>query len=111
MFLEEGPQYIASTFVNSRGEIIDHRDDGDDNIYLVDDVGDWDGSKNNMFIVGKERDGVDYNVGDEITIGDLCPNGLKILAAFNGLEANYDFMTREWDIFFLITDVALMISG
>ncbi|WP_264530317.1 DUF6443 domain-containing protein [Flavobacterium sp. N502540] len=58
----ESSNYLASTVVNRRGEIIDYKDDGDDNIYL---------NKRGGEIVGKERLGVKYEVGNKIVQADL----------------------------------------
>lgn len=54
--------YLASTVVNNRGEVIDHVDDGDPNIYLNERGG---------LIVGTEREGVDYVPGSTIEQADL----------------------------------------
>ena len=48
---------LMSTVVNDDGEVIDHRDDGDPNIYL---------NSRSGAIVGQEEEGVEYNVGDKI---------------------------------------------
>ncbi len=58
--------YIESTVVNEKGEIIDHKDDGDDNIYLNKR------DKNN--IIGKEKEGRDYKKGEFLFSDDLNPN-------------------------------------
>jgi RHS repeat-associated protein len=58
----ESPNYLASTVVNKRGEIIDYKNDGDTNIYL---------DKRGGEIVGKERAGVKYEVGNKIVQEDL----------------------------------------
>ena len=58
----DGPQYIASTVVDNRGKIIDHKDDGDDNIYL---------NKRGGIVVGKERKGVEYTPGKTVRRADL----------------------------------------
>ncbi len=58
--------YIESTVVNENGEIIDHKDDGDDNIYLNKR------DKNN--IIGKEKEGRDYKKGGFLFSDDLNPN-------------------------------------
>lgn len=43
---------ITSTFIDPDGNIIDVRDDGDRNIYLVHDPDNWDGSKDGLTTVG-----------------------------------------------------------
>jgi len=59
------PHHIASTVVDANGKIIDHKDDGDPNIYL---------NRRGGTIVGTEREGVNYNTGDVISQGDLNEN-------------------------------------
>ena len=60
--INDGPKYIASTVVDKRGKIIDHKDDGDDNIYL---------NKRGGIVVGKERKGVEYTPGKTVRRADL----------------------------------------
>jgi RHS repeat-associated protein len=57
------PEGIASTFVNDKGKVIEHRDDGDDNVYLVND--DWKigGSKDGLPGLGKESKDETYVPG------------------------------------------------
>ncbi|EJL59876.1 RHS repeat domain-containing protein, partial [Flavobacterium sp. CF136] len=62
---DKGPHYFTSTVVNSQGKIIDHKDDGDDNIYL---------NKRGGEIVGKERVGVKYVKDKKIVQDDLTGN-------------------------------------
>ncbi len=59
----EGANHIASTFVDGSGRVVEHRDDGDNNVYLVDD--DWKkgSSKDELIILGKEKAGVNYMPG------------------------------------------------
>ncbi|PKP40341.1 MAG: hypothetical protein CVT96_09220, partial [Bacteroidetes bacterium HGW-Bacteroidetes-13] len=52
---------ITSTVVNNSGVIIDHKDDGDDNIYLNERSG------NN--IIGTEQQGRTYEVGSYLRVG------------------------------------------
>jgi RHS repeat-associated protein len=61
----EGTNYFASTVVNKKGEIIDYKPDGDNNIYL---------DKRGGKVVGKEREGVTYEVGKRISQDDLNKN-------------------------------------
>ena len=51
------PSGLFSTVVNEEGEVTDHKDDGDTNIYLNSRTGP---------VIGQEEEGVDYNVGDKI---------------------------------------------
>ncbi|QSS96317.1 RHS repeat-associated core domain-containing protein [Psychroflexus sp. ALD_RP9] len=46
------PEELASTFIDENGNILDVRDDGDRNIYLVHDPENWDGTKNNLVSIG-----------------------------------------------------------
>jgi RHS repeat-associated protein len=43
----------ASTFIDPTGKIIDVRDDGDCNIYLVHNPSEWNGSKDGLAVVGE----------------------------------------------------------
>ena len=65
------PRYIASTVVNDQGEIIDHKDDGDDNIYL--------NKRSVENIIGTERDGVTYSKGSYLEADDLNDEALSTL--------------------------------
>ncbi|MDN5213343.1 hypothetical protein QQ020_14835 [Fulvivirgaceae bacterium BMA12] len=56
---------LASTFIGPDGTIIEHRDDGDDNVYLVNDPSNWNGSKDDLPVVGKENPNVDYREGEK----------------------------------------------
>ena len=62
---KNAPQYLSSTVVDNNGKIIDHKDDGDDNIYL---------NKRGGEVVGKERDGVTYEKDKKIVQDDLTSN-------------------------------------
>jgi hypothetical protein len=57
--------YLASTVVNNKGEIIDYKDDGDDNIYLNSRKGK---------VIGKEQEGKEYVVGDYLEKDDVFSN-------------------------------------
>lgn len=74
--------YITSTVVNNRGIIIDHKDDGDDNIYLNSRQG---------IIVGKERKDIEYTVGKIITQNDL----LQDFRIINGMIHDYGLINSE----------------
>lgn len=58
---------FASTFIDFTGKVIEHRDDGDDNVYLVKDPSTWNGSERGLPIVGQEDPAKAYNVGDQYT--------------------------------------------
>lgn len=60
-----GSNHITSTVVNNRGEIIDHKDDGDDNIYL---------NKRGGKVIGKEQEGKEYKIGGYLEKDDLFSN-------------------------------------
>ena len=61
----ERSTFVASTFTNSSGTILEHRNDGDPRIYEVDDVDKWQANgskKSDARFTGKyEKKGVDYN--------------------------------------------------
>jgi RHS repeat-associated protein len=59
---------ITSTFVNPDGEILDHRDDGDSQIYFVENPTKWDGSKDNLPVLGYEIPGHKYVKGEKVQI-------------------------------------------
>ena len=79
----ESSNNITSTVVNRKGEIIDHKDDGDDNIYL---------NKRGGEIVGKERRDVKYEVGNKIVQADLT--NTNILLSDGILNVN-DFQSKK----------------
>lgn len=56
-------EHIASTYVDSRGKVVEHKDDNDKNVYLVNDGWKPGDSKNGLPIVGKEKQGVNYAPG------------------------------------------------
>ena len=61
----DDPQHFASTVVDGRGKIIDHKNDGDDNIYLY--------TRSEENIIGKEKSNRTYEEGqfiyrDEVTV-------------------------------------------
>ena len=61
--IDNYPQRQTSTVVNDKGEIIDYKDDGDDNIYL--------NTREKGNIIGKEREGRTYVVGKNIYADDI----------------------------------------
>ena len=63
----EGPNYMASTFVNN-GKVVEHRDDGDDNVYQVGNKWKPGGLKDGLTVIGKEVPGVEYKVGYRVNI-------------------------------------------
>jgi RHS repeat-associated protein len=88
--VEEGPHYIASTYVGNDGKIIKHVDDGDKNIYLVSNEKKWDGSKKGLQIIGEEKSDRTYRRGnylnsDEINDNVELPSGFGLsLKGFKG---------------------------
>jgi RHS repeat-associated protein len=64
---------ITSTFVNPDGEILDHRDDGDSQIYFVENPTKWDGSKDNLPVLGYEIPGHKYVKGEKVQINLPLP--------------------------------------
>ena len=78
----EGSRYIASTVVDLTGEIIDYKDDGDDNIYLNNRGG---------LVVGKEKKGVTYTEGEKISQSDLNDD----YRLFNGLIHDYSLVNAS----------------
>ncbi len=58
-------QEIASTFVDPNGNVIEHRDDGDPFVYLVNNPSSWDGSKTGIPILGFEDPRRTYKKGDK----------------------------------------------
>tara|TARA_Y100000815_G_C13309373_1_gene487806 strand:- start:817 stop:1548 length:732 start_codon:yes stop_codon:yes gene_type:complete len=61
------PNHLSSTVVNNKGEIIEHKDDGDDSIYLESREGN---------VIGKEQEGNDYSVGGYLVKDDLFGNAV-----------------------------------
>ena len=59
-------QNFASTFVNGKGKIVEHRDDGDTNIYLVGDSWKPGGSKSGLAVLGFEKEGEEYKKGRNV---------------------------------------------
>lgn len=71
----ENSQGLTSTVVNNEGEIIDHKDDGDDNIYLNSRKGK---------VIGKEQEEKKYELGGYLEKDDLfanakLPSGFKLM--------------------------------
>ncbi len=60
--VNDGSNGQSSTVVDGAGKVIDYKDDGDSNIYL---------NKRGGLIVGQERSGVNYIVGESISSEDL----------------------------------------
>ena len=90
---------IASTVVNKRGEIIDYKDDGDDNIYLDDRGGE---------VVGKEREGVNYTVGEKIVQDDLINSNVLFS---DGIVNLNKFDKKKEDTIFEISPLIGGIKG
>jgi RHS repeat-associated protein len=97
-----GSNYFASTVVNNKGEIIDYKDDGDDNIYLNSRQG---------RVIGKEQEDKEYVVGDYLERDDLFSNAklpsgflLKIKPVQLNLEVSpllgeIEAKTLEWIVY------------
>lgn len=69
--ITDGPQHITSTVVNDKGEIIDYKDDGDDNIYL--------NERTAENIIGKEQKDKVYSPGEYLDSDDLFSSSLNNL--------------------------------
>lgn len=88
--VEDGPHYLASTFVGNDGKIIKHINDSDKNIYLVSDQRNWDGSKNGLQAIGEEKSDRTYKTGgylrsDEINDNVVLPSTFGLsLEGFKG---------------------------
>ncbi|QMU63849.1 MAG: hypothetical protein GKR88_05790 [Flavobacteriaceae bacterium] len=65
------PTPQTSTYVDPSGKIIKHIDDGDPNIYLVNDPDNWDGTSDGLAVIRTEREGVTYTPGNTIVQEDL----------------------------------------
>lgn len=81
--VEDGPHYLASTFVGNDGKIIKHINDSDKNIYLVSDQRNWDGSKNGLQAIGEEKSDRTYKpggylLGDELKKDVVLPIGFGL---------------------------------
>ncbi len=76
------PPVLASTVVDDRGNIIDYKDDGDDNIYL---------NKRGGLVIGKERENVNYIPGNKINQDDL----LIDFKFVNGRIHDYSRINKE----------------
>ena len=62
--------FISSTFVNGKGVILEHFDDGDFNIYLVMDETKWDGKSKNLPILGLENPTHNYKKGEYLNLAN-----------------------------------------
>ncbi len=80
--VNDGSNGQSSTVVDSTGQILDFKDDGDSNIYL---------NKRGGLIVGKERSGVNYIVGELISSEDLREGFILK----NGLIQDYSLINLE----------------
>ncbi|OXE99606.1 RHS repeat-associated protein, partial [Flavobacterium araucananum] len=67
--------YLASTVVNSRGKVLDYKNDGDTNIYLADDNWKVGSSRTGLPIIGHEKAGATYYPGQQININFLTGVG------------------------------------
>ena len=94
-----------STVVDNTGKIIDHKDDGDDNIYL--------NERKKENIIGKERKAVEYKVGDYLYIDDLnkdakLPSGF--IAKISQEETNPTYLVF-WPIEFMEFGWLKLVNG
>jgi hypothetical protein len=101
----EGSNHWASTFVNSDGRVIEHRNDGDNNVYLVDN--DWEigGSKNGLSILGKEKPGMNYVPGFNYQFNEngeldyMDPKNMpRATGAVNSIGGPFDLL-GVWEMF------------
>ncbi|WP_428232814.1 AHH domain-containing protein [Flavobacterium sp.] len=99
----DGPkEAIASTIVRN-GRVIEHRDDGDPGIYLADFGWQVGGSTQGLSLLGFEKPGETYNVGDRIMF-DLSGYGTtsqpkRALGVTYAIGGAYD-ITGAWEAFF-----------
>ncbi|UOY06000.1 DUF6443 domain-containing protein [Muricauda sp. SCSIO 64092] len=77
----------ASIVVDETGQIIDAKDDGDDNIYL--------NERTAENVIGKEQKGKNYEVGDYLEMDDLFSSSLEVLPDGFLLSAKVDPMEFE----------------
>lgn len=85
---EDGSRGISSTVVDETGKIIDHQDDGDDNIYLNSRQG---------TVIGKEQANETYDVGGYLNQDDLFSNAhlpdgfiVQLKADLSELRTNFE---------------------
>jgi RHS repeat-associated protein len=97
------PQGFASTFINPNGKVVEHRDDGDNNVYLVGD--DWKkgGSKEDLSIVGKEKKGMiytpglNYQIDNKGELGIVNPSSYPKTTGFaNQMDFTSPFFAWGW---------------
>jgi RHS repeat-associated protein len=60
------PNNFASTFVGPDGKVIRHDDDGDNRIFFVSDPDNWNGSKDDLPVLGYEAYGQKYEPGKPV---------------------------------------------
>lgn len=99
--------YIASTFIDPNGKVVEHRDDGDDNIYLVGSSWTSGGSKSGLPIVGHEKPGESYRKGDRVYIdivtGYGFVEGRKATGAATPIGGPFDIF-GFWEAFGMATE-------
>lgn len=99
----EGFKDVMASSIVRNGKVVEHREDGDPSIYLADfgwKVGD---STEGLPLIGFEKPGQNYNVGDKITF-DLAGYGItsqpkRALGVTYAVGGAYD-LTGAWEAFF-----------
>ena len=87
--LDDGAGHIASTFVDKTENIVEHRDDGDNTVYLVGD--DWkstgsNADKSGLSIIGYEDPNMNYKKGDIYTYFSPSEDGYDFASLLNYLN-------------------------
>ncbi len=80
---------MASTYVNKKGEIIDHFDDGDNKVYLVSDQTNWilnGRKKDGLPIIGFEDPKVTYKKGEQYVYYPVLNSSGTIKPVTNPLD-------------------------
>lgn len=106
----EGANSLASTFVDPNGIVVEHRDDGDPNIYLVDNKWKPGNSKSGLPVLGFEAPGEVYKKGRQVMIDILTGYGhvvgegqRKASGAANASGGVFDIFGL-WDAFAMATE-------
>ena len=100
---------ITTTVVDANGKVIYHKNDDDNNIYYSSDgVQGRDGNVSGLPVLGQEKRGYNYRVGESLPWGHLSNRGQQIYLE-DGLDVNS--MTEEWEGVFDMADYGLAFSG
>lgn len=94
----EGVNHIASTFVKN-GKVVEHRNDGDNNVYEVGNKWKPGDSKGGLTIIGKEVPGVEYKVGYRVNIFDGNALAFNPNHTIQPVGGAFD-ITGAWETFF-----------